>query len=343
MDGAMNVARVGETQEFAESGADLAHPGADRTAFIRWSICAAAAILVHGVIGALMLQWQTKAEAVAPTATIVIELSPLITAPKVLEPETPPAPEQVQAESPTDKVVVKDFEEERQAVEEAFVPKLEMVEPRLEPRQETEPLQPREAKQEVDVQHVEQPPQTPPIVVVEENPEAELAPPKQSDGKQIDAPRSSPADNKSRERTAQPKPDKPAPSKSRQKQAPDRTASKPQFAQARQAATSQAPAASMPSNSNALPNWRSQIVSILERNKRYPPEAQARQEHGVSHLAFTLNRQGHVMSARIAGSSGSTTLDAETLALVRRVQPFPPPPPEVAGTQISLVVAMRYY
>jgi periplasmic protein TonB len=339
----MSARRVGEAQESAESGAGLAHPGEDRRAFVRWSVCAAAAILAHGLAGAAMLRWQTEADAVAPTATIVIELSPLVTAPKVLELETPPTPEQVQAESSTEKVVEKDFEEERQAVEEAFVPKLEMVEPRLEPRPETEPLQPREARQEVDIQHVEAPSQTPPIVVVEGKSETELAPPKQNDAKQIDAPLSILAGDKPHERTAQPKGDKPAPNKPQQKQAPDRTASKPQFAQARQAATSQAPAASTPSNSNALPNWRSQIVSILERNKRYPAEAQARQEHGVSRLAFTLNRQGHVTSAHIAGSSGSAALDAETLALVRRVQPFPPPPPEVAGTQISLVVAMRYY
>jgi protein TonB len=109
-------------------------------------------------------------------------------------------------------------------------------------------------------------------------------------------------------------------------QAGAHTASKPQTAEARQAAAAHAPAASRPSNSNALPNWKSEIIGILERNKRYPAEAQARQEHGVSNLAFSLNRQGRVTSARITASSGSATLDAETLALVRRVQSFPPPP-----------------
>jgi len=125
---------------------------------------------------------------------------------------------------------------------------------------------------------------------------------------------------------------KPVPNKP-QSRAVDPTAAKPRTAFAREA-TPQVPAVSTPSNSNALSNWKSQIIGILERNKRYPPEAQAHQEHGISNLAFSLNRQGQVTSARIAGSSGSSALDAGTLSLVLRVQPFPPPPPEV-GAQKS--------
>jgi periplasmic protein TonB len=65
---------------------------------------------------------------------------------------------------------------------------------------------------------------------------------------------------------------------------------------------------------------------------------EGRQEHGVSTVAFIVNRQGRVTSARIARSSGSAALDADMLALVRRVQPFPPAPPEVTGEQFPLNV-----
>jgi len=41
-------------------------------------------------------------------------------------------------------------------------------------------------------------------------------------------------------------------------------------------------------------------------------------------------------------SSGSNLLDRETLALVERAQPLPPPPPEVSGSQIAVVVPIRY-
>jgi protein TonB len=47
------------------------------------------------------------------------------------------------------------------------------------------------------------------------------------------------------------------------------------------------------------------------------------------------------MSSRIVTSSGSATLDRETLALVQRVQPFPPPPPELVGSELIWVLQFR--
>lgn len=95
-------------------------------------------------------------------------------------------------------------------------------------------------------------------------------------------------------------------------------------------------------DSDAMPNWRSQLVSRLERYKRYPSEAQSRGETGVAQLAFSIDRSGGVHNARIVRSSGSSLLDRETLALVERAQPLPPPPPEVSGSQIAVVVPIRY-
>jgi len=49
-----------------------------------------------------------------------------------------------------------------------------------------------------------------------------------------------------------------------------------------------------------------------------------------------------VHNARITHSSGSSALDHETLALIQRAQPLPPPPPEMQGAQIPVVVPIRY-
>jgi periplasmic protein TonB len=104
-----------------------------------------------------------------------------------------------------------------------------------------------------------------------------------------------------------------------------------------------APAAgALSHNSNALPNWKSALVSQLERYKRYPSEAQARGETGVAQLAFNVDRSGGVHHARIVRSSGSSTLDSATLDLVMRAQPLPPPPPDIQGAQIPIVVPIRY-
>jgi protein TonB len=95
-------------------------------------------------------------------------------------------------------------------------------------------------------------------------------------------------------------------------------------------------------DSNALPNWKSQLVARLERYKRYPSEARSRGEGGVAQLAFSIDRNGGVHHARILRSSGSSLLDRETLSLVERAQPLPPPPPEMGGAQIAIVVPIRY-
>jgi len=63
---------------------------------------------------------------------------------------------------------------------------------------------------------------------------------------------------------------------------------------------------------------------------------------GVTRLAFRLDRRGRVVMSRIAQSSGSATLDQETLALVHRAQPFPAPPVDISDDQLSFVVPIRY-
>jgi len=107
-----------------------------------------------------------------------------------------------------------------------------------------------------------------------------------------------------------------------------------------------APVAAAPapgaSGSNAVPNWKSQLVSVLERNKRYPSEARSRGDQGVAQVAFSVDRSGGVHNVRITRSSGSSILDGETVALVQRVSPLPPPPAEMGGSQIAIAVPIRY-
>ena len=95
-------------------------------------------------------------------------------------------------------------------------------------------------------------------------------------------------------------------------------------------------------NPDAVPNWKSALVAQLERYKRYPPEARSRGESGVTQLAFSVDRNGSVHNAHIVHSSGSSLLDRETIALAERAAPMPPPPPEISGAQIPIVVPIRY-
>ena len=93
---------------------------------------------------------------------------------------------------------------------------------------------------------------------------------------------------------------------------------------------------------NAVPQWKTALVTRLERYKRYPSEAQARGDEGVAQLAFTVDRSGGVHNARIVRSSGSSLLDRATLDLIARAQPLPAPPPDIRGSQIAIVVPINY-
>ncbi|MBP2311461.1 energy transducer TonB [Azospirillum soli] len=94
---------------------------------------------------------------------------------------------------------------------------------------------------------------------------------------------------------------------------------------------------------NAMPSWQGLVLGHLERHKRYPRAAQARRQQGVAHVRFTLDRQGRVLSARLEKTSGHESLDEETVAMVERASPLPPPPPEMAQDRIELVVPVQFF
>ena len=92
--------------------------------------------------------------------------------------------------------------------------------------------------------------------------------------------------------------------------------------------------------SAALATWQRSMVMQLERHKRYP--SQARGEQGVTTLAFTIDRQGHLLSSRIVQSAGSAILDAAALAMLGHAEPFPAPPLGIADELLSITVPIRY-
>ena len=95
-------------------------------------------------------------------------------------------------------------------------------------------------------------------------------------------------------------------------------------------------------NSSPEHIWTKEIVAALERNKAYPDAAKSRGERGVAQVFFSLDRQGNLVSSRILRSSGSELLDQEALDVIRRSEPFPPPPSELQGQAINLTVPIFF-
>jgi protein TonB len=107
-----------------------------------------------------------------------------------------------------------------------------------------------------------------------------------------------------------------------------------------------APATTAPPRAHAskaeVDSWYGHIVTQLERNKSYPLAAREHGEKGVVELAFSIDREGHVLSSRIVKSSGYAALDQETIATVRRAQPFPVPPTGVDGEKFDFTVPVKF-
>jgi protein TonB len=87
--------------------------------------------------------------------------------------------------------------------------------------------------------------------------------------------------------------------------------------------------------------WTKELVAHLDKHKRYPAERQQKTAEIV--ISFELDRTGHVISTSIVKGSGDTAFDEAALAMVRRSDPVPQPPPLVAdeGLNFTLPVIFR--
>jgi TonB family protein len=86
--------------------------------------------------------------------------------------------------------------------------------------------------------------------------------------------------------------------------------------------------------------WQKKLMAHLERFKRYPATGMPRSTR--IEVGFTLDRLGHVVSAEIRQGSGDPAFDQAALAMLRRADPVPPPPPLVADDGLSFTLPVVY-
>ncbi|HWX14139.1 MAG TPA: TonB family protein [Methylocella sp.] len=73
--------------------------------------------------------------------------------------------------------------------------------------------------------------------------------------------------------------------------------------------------------------------------KQYPESAIRRGVKGTATIGFVLDESGGVALVSLLRSSGEADLDSESVALVRRAAPFPPPPP---GVKSSFAIELAF-
>jgi protein TonB len=87
--------------------------------------------------------------------------------------------------------------------------------------------------------------------------------------------------------------------------------------------------------------WQKELLSHLDKHKRYPSDRSHQAAEIV--VSFTLDRTGHILSATVVRGSGDASFDQAALAMLRRSDPVPRPPPLVAdeGLDFTLPVIFR--
>ena len=77
---------------------------------------------------------------------------------------------------------------------------------------------------------------------------------------------------------------------------------------------------------------------LLNSHKRYPERAKYRREEGIVLVSFVVNLRGEVLEAKVERSSGKPLLDREALAAIRRAQPLPVFPEELANVNETITI-----
>jgi protein TonB len=88
-------------------------------------------------------------------------------------------------------------------------------------------------------------------------------------------------------------------------------------------------------------SWFAQLSAHFDKHKRNPPLQKFRNAKVV--IDVTFDRLGHVVASQIAESSGDAAYDEAALAMVRRSDPVPQPPPAVADEGLHFTLPVNFH
>jgi TonB family protein len=86
--------------------------------------------------------------------------------------------------------------------------------------------------------------------------------------------------------------------------------------------------------------WQKELAAHLNRHKRYPSDRDKKNAEIV--VTFVLDRTGRILSSSVVRGSGDASFDEAALAMLRRSNPVPPPPPLVADEGLSFTVPVVF-
>lgn len=87
-----------------------------------------------------------------------------------------------------------------------------------------------------------------------------------------------------------------------------------------------------------------ELYQWLSKHRTYPPAAKKSKQQGTVQLAFTMNRQGEVLSSAIKETSGHPLLDNAALRMLEDASPLPALPDDFfpSRQQLPLVMPIEF-
>ena len=96
----------------------------------------------------------------------------------------------------------------------------------------------------------------------------------------------------------------------------------------------------------AMLRYQDMVKQKIESCRRYPDWAKRQGIEGTVHLRFTILSNGQAKDIEIIHPSGFNILDKEALSTIKRAQPFPPIPPQLKTSfltmEVSIVFILQY-
>lgn len=86
-------------------------------------------------------------------------------------------------------------------------------------------------------------------------------------------------------------------------------------------------------------NWGRKISAYLDLHKQFPPGKSKTAKVGVN---FVVNRSGKVVSIDVERSSGDSGYDAAAISMIRRADPVPSAPANLAGAEFAFSLDVNF-
>jgi len=81
--------------------------------------------------------------------------------------------------------------------------------------------------------------------------------------------------------------------------------------------------------------WQKELIAHFDQHKRYPDHYSL--ERATVLVNFVIDETGRVLSSRVVRGSGDASFDEAALAMIRRSNPVPKPPPVVVQDPLLIV------